>query len=60
MEKDELYKMIDERDEYSSLAFPALMRKVYVWMAMALVITAVAAYGVATLQPCCRLFTAAS
>lgn len=47
MEKDELYKMIDERDGYSSLAFPALMRKVYVWMAMALVITAVAAYGVA-------------
>ena len=59
MEKDELYKMIDERDGYSSLAFPALMRKVYVWMAMALVITAVAAYGVAH-QPCCRLFTAAS
>ena len=60
MEKDELYKMIDERDGYSSLAFPALMRKVYVWMAMALVITAVAAYAWPTLLPCCRLFTAAS
>lgn len=30
-----------------SAAFPALMRKVYVWMAMALAITAITAYGVA-------------
>lgn len=29
-------------------AFPALMRKVYVWMALALVITGLTAYGVAT------------
>jgi hypothetical protein len=38
------------REWDSSLAFPALMRKVYGWMAMALVITALAAYGVATNQ----------
>jgi len=31
-----------------SAAFPALMRKVYVWMTLALVITGVTAYGVAT------------
>ena len=31
-----------------SAAFPALMRKVYVWMALALVITGATAYGVAT------------
>lgn len=37
-----------ERELSMSAAFPALMRKVYVWMAMALVITGVTAYGVAT------------
>lgn len=31
-----------------SMAFPALMRKVYVWMTLALVITGLCAYGVAT------------
>jgi len=31
-----------------SAAFPALMRKVYVWMTLALTITAITAYGVAT------------
>ena len=31
-----------------SSAFPALMRKVFVWMALALSITAITAYGVAT------------
>ena len=31
-----------------SAAFPALMRKVYVWMAFALVITGITAYGVAS------------
>ena len=31
-----------------SSVFPTLMRKVYVWMSLALVITAVAAYGVAS------------
>lgn len=37
-----------QREWNSSLAFSALMRKVYVWMSLALVITALAAYGVAT------------
>lgn len=34
-----------EHDLEMSRAFPALMRKVYVWMAMALAITGVVAYG---------------
>ena len=34
-----------ERDLEMSRAFPALMRKVYTWMTMALVITGVVAYG---------------
>ena len=37
-----------ERELAMSAAFPALMRKVYVWMTMALVITGITAYGVAT------------
>ena len=48
MEEKDLYRMIDEREGYASLAFPALMRKVYVWMTLALAITGVTAYGVAT------------
>lgn len=56
MTEKELYEAINssdkrvvggrERDLYS--VFPALMRKVYVWMALALVITGVTAYGVAS------------
>lgn len=37
-----------ERELSMSAAFPVLMRKVYVWMTLALVITGVTAYGVAT------------
>lgn len=37
-----------ERQLDVSAAFPVLMRKVYVWMTMALVITGFTAYGVAT------------
>ena len=37
-----------ERELSMSAAFPALMRKVYVWMTLALVLTGVTAYGVAT------------
>ena len=37
-----------ERELSMSVAFPALMRKVYVWMTLALVITGATAYGVAT------------
>ena len=39
--------LADSRYSLSS-AFPLLMRKVYVWMTLALVITGVTAYGVAT------------
>ena len=34
-----------DRDLEMARAFPALMRKVYVWMAMALAITGIVAYG---------------
>ena len=37
-----------ERDLSRSAAFPMLMRKVYIWMTMALVITGLCAWGVAT------------
>lgn len=47
MELTDLERMINEREGYVSLAFPALMRKVYVWMALALAITGVTAFGVA-------------
>lgn len=40
--------MTREREFSMSAAFPALMRKVYVWMSLALVLTGVTAYGVAT------------
>ena len=37
-----------ERELSMSAAFPVLMRKVYVWMTLALVLSGVTAYGVAT------------
>ena len=37
-----------DRELSIASAFPILMRKVYVWMALALVLTGVTAYGVAT------------
>lgn len=48
MEIQDLEKAIREKEGYVSLAFPVLMRKVYVWMTMALAITGITAYGVAT------------
>lgn len=48
MDEKRLYDLINEKEGYASLAFPALMRKVYVWMTLALVITGFTAYGVAT------------
>lgn len=48
MEDRNYVNYVDERDLQASLAFPALMRKVYLWMTLALVITAITAYGVAT------------
>ena len=43
-----LQGLTTERQWEVSEAFPVLMRKVYVWMTMALVITGLTAYGVAT------------
>ncbi len=40
--------LTNERQWDVSAAFPILMRKVYVWMTLALVITGLTAYGVAT------------
>lgn len=40
--------MIEEKEGMVSLAFPALMRKVYVWMTLALVITGITAFGIAS------------
>ncbi len=48
MEVNELERLINQREGALSSAFPALMRKVYVWMALALAITGICAYGVAT------------
>lgn len=47
MEVQELERMIREKEGMLSVAFPALMRKVYVWMSFALLITGIMAYGVA-------------
>lgn len=48
MEDRNYVNYVNERDLQASLAFPALMRKVYLWMTLALVITAITAYEVAT------------
>jgi len=41
------YQSVAAREEKAAVAFPALMRKVYVWMSMALVITGLTAWVVA-------------
>lgn len=46
----ELSEYAQERQWDVSAAFPVLMRKVYVWMTLALVITGITAYGVANSQ----------
>ena len=48
MERDELYSAVREKENMLSTAFPALMNKVCAWMALALVITGMTAYGVAS------------
>ena len=48
MDVENLEKAIREKEGALSLAFPSLMRKVYVWMLWALTITGVMAYGVAS------------
>ena len=41
------YQSVATREEKAAVAFPALMRKVYIWMSMALVITGLTAWIVA-------------
>lgn len=48
MNEEKLYRMIEEKEGIVSLAFPALMRKVYVWMTLALVITGFTAFGISS------------
>jgi FtsH-binding integral membrane protein len=48
MDIRELEQLVQQRQGALSATFPALMRKVYVWMTMALAITGICAYGVAT------------
>lgn len=48
MNEERLYRMIEEKEGVVSLAFPALMRKVYLWMTLALVITGFTAFGIAS------------
>lgn len=48
MNEERLYRMIEEKEGMVSLAFPALMRKVYLWITLALVITGFTAFGIAS------------
>lgn len=48
MNQEDFFRMVDQAEYHRTLAFPALMRKVYIWMAMALAITGVTAFGVAS------------
>lgn len=48
MEVQDLEQIVRQREGALSTAFPALMRKVYVWMALALVITGICAFGTAS------------
>ena len=48
MNQEDFFRMVDQAEGHRTLAFPALMRKVYIWMAMALAITGVTAFGVAS------------
>lgn len=47
MNNNEYNRYVDEREYHASLAYSSLLRKVYVWMTLALVITGITAYGVA-------------
>lgn len=48
MNEERLYQLINEKEQVAKVAFPALLRKVYVWMTLALVITGLTAFGVAS------------
>lgn len=56
MEEERLERMIREREGSFSVAFPRLMRKVYLWMTLAMVITGITAYGVATSPALINMF----
>lgn len=47
MNQEEFYRMVNAAEGSRSIAFPALMRKVYTWMALALAITGITSFGVA-------------
>lgn len=47
MNREELDQLINEQEGYVSLAFPSLMRKVYLWMTLALAISGFTAFTVA-------------
>ena len=44
MEVQDLEKLVNQRSQSISSAMPALMRKVYTWMTLALAITGICAY----------------
>ena len=46
--EDNFYNQVEERAQSSALSFPALMSKVYLWMTLALVVTGMTAYYVAS------------
>ena len=46
--ENNFYNKVEERAQSSALSFPALMSKVYLWMTLALVVTGMTAYYVAS------------
>ena len=46
--ENNFYNQVEERVQSSALSFPALMSKVYLWMTLALVVTGMTAYYVAS------------
>ena len=46
--ENNFYDQVEERAQSSALSFPALMSKVYLWMTLALVVTGMTAYYVAS------------
>lgn len=46
--ENNFYNQVEERAQSSTLSFPALMSKVYLWMTLALVVTGITAYYVAS------------
>ena len=46
--ENNFYNQVEERAQSSALSFPALMSKVYLWMMLALVVTGMTAYYVAS------------